>query len=136
MAREDGWSQPEKLHTNDYINMFNSGVMAVRANPRTIRMVEHWTHKEFMETGGHGDQAILNNVHTDTYVACSTPPTCMHASYRKNVTSVWMHPHFWEGSPCIQDNWNEPMSYGGACDTRRVYIHFLCTCCWDKKKKV
>ncbi|KAG1661349.1 hypothetical protein FOA52_002463 [Chlamydomonas sp. UWO 241] len=39
MAREDGWAKTERMLTNDYINMFNSGVMAVRSNPRTIRHV-------------------------------------------------------------------------------------------------
>lgn len=40
------------------------------------------------------------------------------------------HPFFFDGTSCMQN-----FNYAEGCNPRRLYLHFLCTCCWDAKAK-
>lgn len=44
------------------------------------------------------------------------------------------HPFFFPRTSCIQ-NLVPPDNTTHFCDTRRLYLHFLCTCCWEKKSE-
>ncbi|KAG1663882.1 hypothetical protein FOA52_014695 [Chlamydomonas sp. UWO 241] len=133
-GREDAYVDKEIVepHTwENYVNIMNSGFFALHAGPRTINLLEQWASPRNIKT--YNDQEAINRLHTAAYATCATPPQCMHASHRRNVTTVWMHPHLYRTTSCIQESWEPPQSVGGACDPRRVYLHFLCIAGWDMK---
>lgn len=132
-AEEGGPGEPwEPVHpSKSYINLINAGVYAIQANNRTLDFMLRWTAPEGRK---HMDQVYLNHLHTEAYVFCTSHSTCRSAQGHGKF-ALFRHQFFFPGTSCIQNIYPPDNSEPDPCNPRRLYLHFLCTCCWDAKSK-
>mmetsp|Transcript_28108 Transcript_28108/g.61666 ORF Transcript_28108/g.61666 Transcript_28108/m.61666 type:complete len:447 (+) Transcript_28108:95-1435(+) len=105
------------------INMINAGVYAMKPSSRTLRFMEYWLDEWSLE---YSDQTYLNQLMGTAYLFCDSASTCL-VTKRRQKAAFYRHASFYKGTSCIQNELLEP------CDTRRLYLHFLCHRGWDNK---
>ena len=119
-----------------HLNIINSGVYAVTSTNRSITMFYRWWHERSWD-----DQGWLNRFHGKAHVICSGMMACLTLQ-RAGWMTIFLHAPFYEGRSCWanpEDRTPGMKDEGGVwsprygCDTRRLYVHFLCGCCWQLK---
>ena len=66
------------------------------------------------------------------YMLCDSMATCIGLR-RNGVAAMYRHPAFFPHQSCMRPLVGN-YSPGGPCDTRRLYLHYLCWSGWEDRK--
>lgn len=116
---KDGWERT--------LNLFNTGVYAIRSNNHSLKLVDRWLASN--KSQGH-DQMVLNSLAFQEYVVCSGPSVCQ-AARQAGYPTIYRHPsQFGAQGVCPTGATLDP-----PCDPIRLFIHVICKEGWGDSEE-
>ncbi|KAG1678742.1 hypothetical protein FOA52_012781 [Chlamydomonas sp. UWO 241] len=111
------------LGGSGYVNLFNTGVYAMRSNPRSLAFMDLWYGNG---TQQQGNQIAINDLafgSDASFAFCQSAPEC-NLLRRRGLTALLLHPSQSTHAGCPPRRLASPAD---ACDDGRLFIHFICS---------